>query len=178
MTHSPINSNTRSWSGGLAPPIKSRRGASCTRLPGRHGDVVESEPCRSEGAFRSLLVVVFLLLNRAVLLAGRHGTGGRVGRSGGELTAGVGREEGICGVKHPSIRPLARCWYCECATCRRPGGGVDGFYRRFKALTRRSKAKDLLDILNVVLFTLHQIIIDSLHLLKIKDILYSEWVTY
>lgn len=37
---------------------------------------------------------------------------------------------------------------------------------------------DLLDILNVILFTLHQIIIDSVHLPKIKDILYSEWVTY
>lgn len=88
--------------------LKAAGGAVGTRLPGRHGNVVESEPCRSEGAFRSLLVVVFFLLNRAVLLAGRHGTGGRVGRSAGELTAGVGREEGNCGVKHPSIRPPAR----------------------------------------------------------------------
>lgn len=60
-----------------------------THLPGGHGDVVESEPCGGEGAFRSLLVVVFLLLNRAVLLAGRHGTGGRVEKSGRELTAGA-----------------------------------------------------------------------------------------
>lgn len=59
-----------------------QRGAWIARLPGRHGDVVESEPCRSEGAFRPLLVVVFLLLNSAVLLAGRHGTGGRVGKTG------------------------------------------------------------------------------------------------
>lgn len=37
---------------------------------------------------------------------------------------------------------------------------------------------DLLDILKVKMGTLHQIIIDSMHLLKIKDVLYSEWVTY
>lgn len=85
LTHSPINSNTRSWSGEVAPPIKSRLGAWIMRLPGRHGDVVESEPCCSEGAFRSLLVVVFLLLNRAVLLAGSHGTGGQ----GGEIRRGA-----------------------------------------------------------------------------------------
>ena len=74
-------------------------------VPGGHGDVVEGEPCGRDGAFRPLLVVVFLLLNRAVVLAGRHGTGGRVGKSGGgELTAGAGRE-GSSRVIHPSIRP-------------------------------------------------------------------------
>lgn len=75
-----------------------------THVPGGHGDVVESEPCGSEGAFRFLLVVVFLLLNCAVLLAGRHGTGGRVGKSERELTAGAGRE-GTSRVIHPSIPP-------------------------------------------------------------------------
>lgn len=75
-----------------------------THVPGGHGYVVESEPCGSEGAFRFLLVVVFLLLNRAVLLAGRHGTGGRVGKSGRELTAGA-VWEGSSRVIHPFIRP-------------------------------------------------------------------------
>lgn len=108
QTHSPINSNTR------VTVFRERRTYKLflligdrgviTHVPGGHGDVVESEPCGSDGAFRSLLVVVFLLLNRAVLLAGRHGTGGRVGKSGRELTAGAGRE-GSSGVIHPSIRP-------------------------------------------------------------------------
>lgn len=45
--------------------------------PGRHGDVVECEPCDGDGAFCPLFLVVgFFLLHRSVLLARRHGTTG------------------------------------------------------------------------------------------------------
>lgn len=81
-------------------------GGGITHVPGGHGDVVESEPCGGEGASGFLLVVVFLLLCRAVLLAGRHGTGGRVGESERELTAGAVRE-GSSRVIHPSGPPAA-----------------------------------------------------------------------
>ena len=94
-------------------------------VPGGHGDVVEGEPCGRDGAFRPLLVVVFLLLNRAVVLAGRHGTGGRVGKSGGGGADSWGWQGGEQQV-HPSIYPpparLSRG--TSAATSAWPAGGL------------------------------------------------------
>lgn len=101
-------------------------------VPGCHGDVVESEPCGDEGAFCSLLVVVFLLLNRAVLLAGRHGTGGREGNSGRELTAVGGWKGGA----HPSLYPPREkppFWllWDECMACWWAGRPLGPGYTRW-----------------------------------------------
>ena len=72
------------------------KGHNNPHLPGRHGDVVERQPCGGDGTLGSPLVVLLLVVHRAVLLARRHGAArARVGKSKGgaiavwqQLTAG------------------------------------------------------------------------------------------